>query len=221
MYDFSVENREYEKYLNSKSRKYYIKEKCTELLSVLEKYDSRSYRVLNLGCGDGAAEKIIHKCSNKIIGVDSSKNMLVKAQKYDIPNCQFIQAEALHLPFSDNQFDLIFQFSLFHHLPSSIWKLLIEEIVRVASRPALLLTFEHNPSNLITRRLVRQSLIDEDVTLLSMPQMVELYKAASIKSIKKRNIIFFPSFLSFLSPLRRLLYNIPYGGQYYILGKIA
>lgn len=221
MYDFSNRNREYEKYLGSKSRKYYLKTKCTELLRLFENYNSHSFKVLDLGCGDGLTEKIIHKYFNHIIGIDSSKNMLAKAQKYSLPNCHFIQADALHLPFSDNHFDLIFQFSLFHHLPSSSWKPLLKEIIRVASKPALLLTFEHNPSNFITRRLVRRSPIDIGTTLFNTQQMVELYEAANITIIKKGDIIFFPPFLSSLSPLERLLHSIPYGGQYYILGTIT
>jgi len=221
MHDFSTENKEYGKYLNSKSRKYYLKEKCNELLRILEQYNSHPDRTLDLGCGDGMTEEFIHKYVNRIIGVDSARNILVQAQRHSTPKCQFIQGDVLNLPFNDNHFDFLFQFCLLHHLSYDNQKLLFTEINRVAKKNALLLTFEHNPSNLVTRYLVRKSTIDKGVSLLHLCQMEELHRQVNIKIIKKGYITFFPSFLSPLSLFGRLLNGIPYGGQYYILGKIT
>lgn len=218
-YDFSAHSKEYEKTLG-KSHRYFIWVKCQEVLQALGRFGCEPQDILDLGCGTGEAEEILCRHLNQIIGVDSSAGMIYEAQKKSIPSCEFIQADVLELPFPDDCFDLVFSFCLFHHLPRNRWELAMEEAVRVSKRRAVLLTFEHNPSNPVTRHVVSRSPIDEGVTLLSLSQMEELYERANIQVSEKRSFIFFPAFLSFLRPLESLLYKIPYGCQYHIAGLI-
>ena len=218
-YNFSAHSKEYEKTLG-KSHKYFIRVKCEELLRALRKFGYSPQEVLDLGCGTGEAEEILCKHLDEITGIDSSEGMIHEAKEKNIPNCNFIPADVLKLPFSDKYFDLVFSFCLFHHLPQNKWQLAMEEAVRVSKKSAILLIFEHNPRNPITRRVVSKSPIDEGVILLSLSQMEELYEKANIQIFEKRPIIFFPGFLSFLRPLESLLYKIPYGAQYYVAGLI-
>ncbi len=218
-YDFSAHSRECEENLG-KSHRYFIRVKCEELLRTLRKFSYTQEEVLDLGCGRGEAEEILCKHFDGITAIDSSEGMIHEAKGKNIPNCNFILADVLKLPFPDKYFDLVFSFCLFHHLPQNKWQPAIEEAVRVSKKSAILVTFEHNPRNPITRRVVSKSPIDEGVIALSLSQMEELYQKANIQIFEKRSIIFFPRFLSFLRPLESLLSKIPYGGQYCIAGLI-
>lgn len=219
MYDFSAHSKEYEKTLG-KSHKYFIQVKCKELLRTLRKFSYNPQKVLDLGCGTGEAEEILHSHFDEMTGIDSSEGMIGEAKRGNIPNCEFKQADVLKLPFPDKYFDLVFSFCLFHHLSKNEWKQAINEAVRVSKKSAILLIFEHNPKNPITQLVVRKSPIDKGVTLISLVTMEELYKEANVNILEKGFIIFFPRFLSFLRPFEGLLCRIPYGGQYYVAGLI-
>jgi ubiquinone/menaquinone biosynthesis C-methylase UbiE len=218
-YDFSIHSKEYDKTVG-KSHKYFMQVKCQELLKTVRKFSHNRQKVLDLGCGTGDAEEIICRYFDEIIGIDSSEGMIDEAKRKNIPNCEFKQVDVLNLPFPDGYFDLVFSFCLFHHLSKNKWEQAIKEAVRVSNKMAILLTFEHNPKNPITQRVVRKSPIDECVILLNSVTMEELYKEANVKILEKGFIIFFPRFLSFLRPLESLLRKIPYGGQYYVAGQI-
>jgi demethylmenaquinone methyltransferase/2-methoxy-6-polyprenyl-1,4-benzoquinol methylase len=69
-------------------------------------------RILDLCCGTGdmtaALLTLRPTPAESIIGLDFSEQMLTRArQKYAQANATFIQADALHLPYPDNHFDLI------------------------------------------------------------------------------------------------------------------
>lgn len=219
LYDFSAHSKEYEKTLG-KSHEYFIRVKCKELLRSLRRFNYNPQKVLDLGCGTGETEEILYRHFGEMTGIDLSEGMINEAKRKNIPNCEFKQANVLKLPFPDDYFDLVFSFCFFHHLPANKWEEALKEAVRVSKKSSILLTFEHNPENPITQHVVRKSPTDDGVTLISLVRMEELYKALDVKILARGFIIFFPWFLSFLSPLERLLYKIPYGGQYYVAGLI-
>ena len=69
-------------------------------------------RILDLCCGTGdmtaALLALRPTLAEPILGLDFSKQMLDRARrKYSKANATFIQADALHLPYPDNHFDLI------------------------------------------------------------------------------------------------------------------
>lgn len=70
--------------------------------------------ILDNGCGTGFLLELIGK-SKPIFGLDLSYGMLIKAYK---KNNQVIQGDSCYLPFTDNQFDIIFSRALIHHLPN-------------------------------------------------------------------------------------------------------
>lgn len=71
------------------------------------------FNVLDVCCGTGDISIYIAKNvvkDGRVIGVDFSVKMLeiAKNKAKDIKNITFIEADALHLPFEDNQFDVCF-----------------------------------------------------------------------------------------------------------------
>lgn len=63
---------------------------------------------LDLCSGTGDYIPLLQKISDSVVALDFSSNMLAIAEKrFASPSTQFIQGDALHLPFEDNSFDLI------------------------------------------------------------------------------------------------------------------
>ncbi|WP_013324447.1 class I SAM-dependent methyltransferase [Gloeothece verrucosa] len=89
--------------------------------------------VLDLGCGTGEFERLLltENPEQKIIGIDISEEMLVKA-KYKCqgyPNVSFQQASVSSLPFNTHTFDVIVSASAFHYFEHP--ETAIQEIKRV------------------------------------------------------------------------------------------
>ena len=62
--------------------------------------------ILDLGCGTGTLTAQLAELCSKVVGVDSSQNMIDKAQK-QFGNIEFIVRDALALSF-DKEFDVVF-----------------------------------------------------------------------------------------------------------------
>ncbi len=68
--------------------------------------------ILDLGCGTGDLTPKIQATGAKVLGVDSSAEMIATA-KAKFPTIEFQQADARNLPFS-NEFDAIFSNAVLH-----------------------------------------------------------------------------------------------------------
>ncbi len=65
-----------------------------------------------MGCGTGVLTVQLADLCNKIVGVDSSQDMIDKA-KEQFRNIEFMVCDALALPF-ENEFDVVFSNAVFH-----------------------------------------------------------------------------------------------------------
>ncbi len=80
------------------------------LFEFLPKNDEQA--ILDLGCGTGTLTAQLTRFGKKVIGVDSSQNMIDKAQK-QFNNIEFRVCDALALPF-EKEFDIVFSNAVFH-----------------------------------------------------------------------------------------------------------
>lgn len=73
-------------------------------------------KVLEIGCGTGLFTKKVYKMSKaNIIATDLSLDLLEIAKK-EVPDINFQIADAMKLPFANNEFDVVFGSSILHHL---------------------------------------------------------------------------------------------------------
>lgn len=88
-------------------------------------------KVLDLGCGNGRFFEILKDKNTDYLGVDSSERLIgIARAKY--PQAKFQVADALSLPFPDDQFDKIYSIAVLHHIPSKELRLrFLEEAKRV------------------------------------------------------------------------------------------
>lgn len=87
-------------------------------------YNSRR-RILDVGCGSGFSASLwlnspLWTGAALYVGADISTAVDVALQRLGhLPNVQFVQANALQLPFRDAVFDTIFSEGVLHHTPST------------------------------------------------------------------------------------------------------
>lgn len=72
---------------------------------------------LDVGCGTGAFTSRLADLGLGGVGIDLSKNS-VRAASYKFPDLDFVVADAEHLPFRANLFDVVIFSGMLHHLQS-------------------------------------------------------------------------------------------------------
>jgi len=87
---------------------------------------SPGQQILDLGCGDGGLTAELAKHGAKVLGIDNSAEMIVKA-RFRHPELMFAEIDALALPY-DGEFDTVFSNSVFHWIANV--DLLLSEIRR-------------------------------------------------------------------------------------------
>jgi len=218
-FDFDIHGREFNSILGE-AHEFYVKIKVKLILKELkDRLDLREGALLDVGCGTGLAEEFFGPCVQHLVGVDVAESMLQIAKGRRHAN--FVCADGLEMPFSDNTFDVTFSFALMHHLERNQRQQALKEIVRVTRPNGYVLTFEHNPVNPLTRYMVHKCSVDEGVELVHPTEMVRLHRDAGLRMVEVRYLIFFPKLLSILGHFESLLDWIPFGGQYEVVAKKA
>ena len=91
--------------------------------------------ILDLGCGTGTLTIQLFGLCNKVIGVDSSQSMIVRA-KEQFTNIEFMVCDALALPF-EKEFDVVFSNAVFHWIDNH--DLLLKNIHKVLKPQGILI----------------------------------------------------------------------------------
>lgn len=88
--------------------------------------------ILEIGCGQGKGTKLIKRMfvPESIEAIDLDPKMIERAKSnINMEEVNFKVADVTDLPYSENQFDAIFDFGILHHVPN--WKDAIKELKRV------------------------------------------------------------------------------------------
>jgi tRNA (uracil-5-)-methyltransferase TRM9 len=79
-------------------------------------YVKNGDQVLDAGCGNGRLYQLFQGKNIQYIGCDNNMELIARAKK-NYPSAEFAIGDLLHLPFSDNAFDVVFCIAAFHHIP--------------------------------------------------------------------------------------------------------
>lgn len=107
------------------------------LTSMMPKPMACFEQALEIGCGFGNGIHLIreHFGAGQVTAVDIDPEMVAAAKgrwqrsPHGLKDIDFAIADATRLPFGDAQFDIVFNFAVFHHIPD--WQIAIEEVARV------------------------------------------------------------------------------------------
>jgi ubiquinone/menaquinone biosynthesis C-methylase UbiE len=97
---------------------------------------TRHSSVLDVGCGTGLLFSHVAAEAQTVVGVDISGKLLLQAKERTRDCCtvHLVQADADHLPFKDNHFNVVFAFTVLQNMPKPLETL--SEIKRNAKRDA-------------------------------------------------------------------------------------
>ena len=182
--------------------------------------------ILDFGCGIGNTVRLLAQAFPEAVvtGVDPSQESIEVARERsstDARRCRFVVQEETHLPFPDESFDVGFTSNVLHHIPRRDHLSWIRELRRVIRPDGMILLFEHNPFNPLTRRSVRLCEFDKGVELLRPSYIRDLLRGGGFVPEPPHYYFIFPRFLSALRPLERLVSSLPLGAQYFVRAQRA
>jgi len=117
-----------------------------------------------------------------------------------------------------NSFDCVIMANVMHHVKPPDRNRVLSDALSVLKNGGMVIIFEHNPYNPLTRMVVRSSPIDKDAELVAPKKMSALLTECNI-SVSVKYIVFFPKFLKALRILERVLGELPLGAQYMCYGR--
>ena len=174
--------------------------------------------VLDFGAGVGYSVPFFgrHMPRARVTCLDvSQKSLDLGAAKHGSV-ADFRHFDGKRIPYADSTFDVALASCVFHHIPNSEHVELLAEIRRVLTPNGLLLVFEHNPLNPLTRHAVNTCIFDENAVLIGAPTMRRRALAAGFAAADVRYRIFFPHWARGLRPIEKWLTWLPLGAQYYV-----
>jgi hypothetical protein len=93
--------------------------------------------------------------------------------------------------------------------------------MRRVTRPGgLIVVYEHNPQHPLTRKIVRDCVLDRDAVLLTMAQTSELLTKAGCSDVSTRSILTLPPAHPFIEKFDKLFAKLPFGSQNRAVGRI-
>ena len=168
---------------------------------------------LDVGCGPGETDRLLKGRVRSLAGVDVASGMLERARRSN-PWAEYRDYSAGEpLPFEQGTFDVSFAICVFHHVPREQRISLVEEMIRVCRPGGLVVLFEHNPLNPLTRKAVRGCEFDRDAELLTRREASRLLAEAGL-SPRGRYIEFFTRDSRLLRGVESRLGWLPLGAQY-------
>ena len=169
--------------------------------------------LLDVGCGTGETDRFLKGRVRSLTGVDVAPGMLERARRSN-PWAEYRDySEGEPLPYGQGTFDVCFAICVFHHVPREQRIPLIEEMIRVCRPGGLIVLFEHNPLNPLTRKAVRGCEFDRDAQLLTRRAASKLLAEAGL-SPRGRYIEFFTRDSWLLRGVESRLGWLPLGAQY-------
>ncbi len=178
-------------------------------------------KILDFGSGVGNSIPHFNNffLKSQLTCLDVSSKSLKLAEKRFPGLASFITFDGTKIPFDNSEFDLIFSACVFHHISHHEHDAILKELFRVLRSGGILVIFEHNPFNPLTRHAVNTCAFDENAVLISASQLLQRIKKAGFSNSLKSYRIFFPRFLRKLRPFEKTLKWLPLGAQYYVMAQ--
>jgi len=196
----------------TESEAYFAKYKVDILRSVAPVCTKR---LLEYGCGIGRNIPFLRAAfpDATIAGSDISAASLEIARKENHGVEFFLEQADTDVA---ETYEVIFIAGVFHHIPvqerAGVMKTLYQRLVP----GGMIVIFEHNPFNPVTRKIVNDCPYDKDAVLLRPSQLKALLVDAGLPVCRSAYCLFVPPSLSVLLPVEAKLGWLPLGGQYWV-----
>lgn len=174
--------------------------------------------ILDFGTGIGASLPHLKAefPSAAITAFDVSQRSLDIARSRFPDSAAFVHGADL-TALGTGRFDVIFAACVFHHIGHDLHLDLFRQLRSQLAADGVLIVFEHNPFNPVTRYIVATCPFDENAALIRAGALAATVRDAGFSRAEKRYTGFFPHALRGLRPLECWLSALPIGAQYYVL----
>ncbi|MDE8651511.1 class I SAM-dependent methyltransferase [Novosphingobium album (ex Liu et al. 2023)] len=174
--------------------------------------------VLDFGSGIGNAIGPLRACfpQARLTCLDVSEVSLALAHRRHGDAAAYRHYDGTALPGDLGRFDLIFTACVFHHIPPEAHVALLAQLRERLTDRGLIVLFEHNPLNPLTRHAVNTCPFDANAVLIRAGTMRARFRDAGFAAPRVEYRLFFPGFLARLRPLEPWLAAVPLGAQYLV-----
>ncbi len=177
-------------------------------------------KLLDLGCGDGNSFRYVSKYikNSTYMGIDvADKAIDIAKTNWSKFGADFVCYDGKKIPFDDESFDVVFIACVLHHVPVEDRTDLLKECHRVLKKDGMIIIFEHNLKNPITKKVVEACPFDDNAVFLEPKELFAILNKSGFADIKKRYTVFLPRkrFLKPFMGIEKYLWWCFMGGQYY------
>lgn len=176
--------------------------------------------LLDIGCGVGLIHRHLASSFRTVVGVDVASEALAVAQAAN-PSIRYDHYDGRSLPCADGAFDVAIAICVMHHVPPTQWPDFVVEARRALRPGGILMIFEHNPWNPLTRLAVARCAFDFDAVLLSAARTARLLRRGGFLEVGREFIFFTPSSAAPVQWAEQRLSWCPVGAQYIAYGRRA
>ena len=199
---------------------FFAHRKAVDLLEIARRHvgDPAELTMLDVGCGTGVTARHLVDHVGQLHGVDLSGDAIATATDA-VVGAQFEAYDGGRLPFEEAAFDLVFAICVFHHVEVLERKAFAAELGRVVRPGGVVVVWEHNPYNPMTRVAVDRCPFDEGVTLLPRRETERLLGGAGLTIAERRYATFLPIDRDWAQRAERHLGGVPFGAQHYVVAR--
>lgn len=204
------------------SHDFFTRAKADQLVRLARRHLGKTTRLdaLDVGCGIGLTDRHLAGHFHTLTGTDVSPGVLEAAGREN-PGVRYELAERGRLPFDDGAFDLAFAVCVVQVVTPAERPQFVAELARVTRPGGLVVLFEHNPYNPLTRLVVRRCEFGEDARMLGMAEAERLLQENGVAPVDRGFLLLFPSRRRRPLAVERALRRFPFGAQYYLAGRPA
>ena len=201
-------------------QEFYLRAKAEQIARLAREHlaDVPSPSLLDVGCGVGLIHSMLRDRYPDLTGVDVAPAALAQARKLQSGG-RFALYDGRRLPFDADAFDLTYAVNVMHHVPPDSWEAFAAELSRVTRPGGLVVVFEHNPWNPLTRVIVSRCEFDDDAVLLAQGRLRRLLRGSGLVECDHRHIVFFPWSGRPWASIERSLGWLPLGAQHLVAAR--
>jgi SAM-dependent methyltransferase len=198
----------------------FVRAKADLLIALMRRRlgDLTGLAVLDIGCGVGAMQRYVAPLVRRSVGVDASAETVAEATRL-CRSSEILVADRDVLPFAAHTFDVAFAVNVFHHVDPPKWHDFAQDALRVVRPGGLMVVFEHNPLNPLTRVAVDRCEFDEGVRLLSQRTVTQLLEPGG-RIVERRYILFLPRDRPWARRVDAKLGWLPLGAQHMVAVEV-
>jgi ubiquinone/menaquinone biosynthesis C-methylase UbiE len=180
-----------------------------------------SGNILDFGCGVGNSIPYFRKYfpASNMVGADVSRGSLELAEQQFGSDASFVALKDSRIDLPSGTFDILFSACVFHHIPHEEHEHWLSELRRIARPNALLVIFEHNPWNPLTRHAVNTCEFDVNARLITPFALRATMQRAGWTHTRHEYRIFFPKILAPLRGIEKYFKWLPLGAQHAVIAR--